>query len=257
MGVIMKRIMLIIAYDGTRYCGWQMQPNGLTIEQVLNRVLTKLLNEPILVIGASRTDAGVHAMGNVAVFDTNTRIPADKISYALNQRLPEDIVIQQSQEVPLEFHPRRCKTVKTYQYSILNCRFSKPTQRLYTHFIYSQLQLEAMSQAAEYLIGEHDFKSFCSSKTRITETVRTIYSIHIEKKEDVINITISGNGFLYNMVRIMVGTLIKVGMGAYPPAYVKEILAKQDRLEAGPKVPAQGLTLMGIEYPDLDKIQKE
>jgi tRNA pseudouridine38-40 synthase len=252
MGVIMKRVMLIIAYDGTRYCGWQTQPNGLTVEEVLNRALTKLLNEPIAVIGASRTDAGVHALGNVAVFDTSTQIPAEKIPFALNQRLPNDIVIQQSREVPLNFHPRRCKSKKTYQYRILNSRFSIPTQRLYTHFIYNSLNIEAMSQAAQYLIGEHDFKSYCSTKVRVTETVRIIYGIKVEKVADIITITISGNGFLYNMVRIIVGTLIKIGMGTYSPIYAKEILEKKDRLIAGPKAPANGLTLRSIEFPDLD-----
>lgn len=248
----MKRIMLVIAYDGTRYCGWQMQPNGLTIEEILNRVLTERLEEPVVVIGASRTDAGVHALGNVAVFDTNTQMPAEKLSFALNQRLPKDIIIQQSKEVPLNFHPRRCKSIKTYQYQILNSRFPIPTQRLYSYFIYSPLQVEAMAQAAEYLVGEHDFKSYCSTRTKLENTIRKIYDIKVEKHEDVVTITISGNGFLYNMVRIIAGTLIRVGLGAYPPVYVKEILEKKDRLIAGPKAPAHGLSLQGIEYPDLE-----
>lgn len=248
----MKRIMIIIAYDGTRYCGWQLQPKELGVEEVINRVLSDLLNEPIEIIGASRTDAGVHALGNVAVFDTNTQIPAEKISFALNQRLPKDIVIQQSRDVPLDFHPRRCKSIKTYQYKILNCRFPIPTQRLYSHFIYYSLQVEAMAEAAKYLVGEHDYKSFCSSKTNAVDTVRRIYDIRVEKVEDIITVTISGNGFLYNMVRIIIGTLIKVGTGEYPPAYVQEILDKRDRLAAGPKAPAQGLMLKNIEFPDLN-----
>ncbi len=248
----MKRVLLVIAYDGTNYCGWQIQPNGRTVEETLNKALTKLLNEPIAVIGASRTDSGVHALGNVAVFDTNVQIPAEKISFALNQRLPKDIVIQQSREVPLDFHPRYCNSKKTYQYRILNCRFPIPTQRLYSYFIYYPLQLEAMSEAANYLIGEHDFKSFCSTRTRVTDTVRRIYDIKVEKQEDIVTITISGNGFLYNMVRIIVGTLVKVGLDGYPPAYIKEIIDKKDRLAAGPKAPAEGLFLKNIEYPDLD-----
>ncbi len=248
----MKRVMLIIAYDGTNYCGWQMQPNGKTIEEIINEELTSLLKEEIIVIGASRTDSGVHALGNVAVFDTNTQIPAEKLSYALNQRLPKDIVIQESKEVPADFHPRFCNSKKTYQYQILNKKFPLPTQRLYTHFVYYPLQLDKMIQATEYLVGEHDFKSFCSTRTQVTDTVRTIYSLEVEKIDDIINITISGNGFLYNMVRIIVGTLIKVGLGVYPPTHVKEILEKKDRLAAGPKAPAQGLTLKGIEYPDLE-----
>lgn len=247
----MKRIMLITAYDGTNYCGWQIQPNGITIEEVLNCHLTELLKEPITVIGASRTDSGVHALGNVAVFDTNTQIPGEKLSYALNQRLPKDIVIQESREVPEDFHPRFCNSTKTYQYRILNRRFPLPTSRLYTHFVYYPLEVCNMIEAASYLIGEHDFKSFCSTRTQVTDTVRTIYDLKVDKQEDIISITISGNGFLYNMVRIIVGTLIKVGLGVYPPAHVKEIIEAKDRNVAGPKAPAQGLTLLGIEYPNL------
>ena len=158
----MKRIKLIVAYDGTNYCGWQIQDNGITIEEVLNRELSKLLSEEITIIGASRTDSGVHALGNVAVFDTETRIPPEKISLALNQRLPEDIRIQDSCEVPLDFHPRYRDTIKTYEYKIWNSRFSNPIVRLYTKFIYYRLDVDKMQEAADYLVGEHDFKSFCS-----------------------------------------------------------------------------------------------
>jgi tRNA pseudouridine38-40 synthase len=256
MGVIMKRIMLIVAYDGTSYCGWQIQPNGITVEEILNRHLSDLLREPIAVIGASRTDSGVHALGNVAVFDSQTQIPGEKISYALNQRLPKEIVIQYSREVPLDFHPRYCNSTKTYQYRILNSKFPLPTQRLYSHFVYYPLQTEVMSQAAEYLVGEHDFKSFCSTRVRVTDTIRRIYDIKVEQSGEMITITVSGNGFLYNMVRIIVGTLIKVGLGAYPPVHVKEILEQKDRLVAGPKAPAHGLTLQKIDYPDLLPIEE-
>ncbi len=251
----MKRVMLIVAYDGTNYCGWQIQPNGITVEEILNRNLSELLREPIAVTGASRTDSGVHALGNVAVFDTNTRIPGEKISFALNQRLPKDIVIQFSREVPEDFHPRFCNSKKTYQYQILNSRFPLPTRRLYAHFVYYPLNAEAMREAAGYLIGEHDFKSFCSTRTQVTDTVRTIYDIQVQRDGDLISITISGNGFLYNMVRIITGTLLKVGLGVYPPSHVKEILEKRDRLAAGPKAPALGLSLLHIEYPDLAPLE--
>lgn len=244
----MKRVKLEIAYDGTNYCGWQIQPNGITIEDVLNRKLTELLREEIIVIGASRTDSGVHALGNVAVFDTNTQIPAEKISFALNQRLPEDITIQSSCEVSSDFHPRFCDSVKTYEYQILNRRFDIPTLRLYSHFVYMPLELEAMQKAAKYIVGEHDFKSFCSTRSQVTDTVRTIYSLDVIKEGELIKIRVSGSGFLYNMVRIIVGTLIKTGLKVYPPEYVKEILEKRDRAAAGPKVPASGLTLINIQY---------
>ena len=150
----MKRVKLVVAYDGTNYCGWQLQPNGITIEEVLNKALSDLLREPIAIIGASRTDSGVHAKGNVAVFDTESRIPADKICFALNQRLPEDIRIQASREVPLDWHPRKQNCIKTYEYKILNQKIDMPVGRLYAHFCYFDLDLEKMRQAASYLIGE-------------------------------------------------------------------------------------------------------
>ena len=244
----MKRVKLIVSYDGTNYCGWQIQNNGITIEEVINRALSELLNEKISVIGASRTDSGVHAMGNIAVFDTETRIPAEKISFALNQRLPNDIRIQKSEEVALDWHPRFCNSTKTYEYKILNRRFPDPMQRFYTHFVYMPLDMEKMKEAAAYIVGEHDFASFCSSGSQVESTVRTVYALEISKENDVISIRISGNGFLYNMVRIVVGTLMKVGLGVYSPEHVKEIIEAKDRYQAGPKAPACGLTLVGIEY---------
>lgn len=246
----MKRIMLLVAYDGSKYCGWQIQPNGVTVEEVLNRKLTELLQEQITVIGASRTDSGVHAMGNVAVFDTESRIPGEKISYALNQRLPEDIVIRESREVEADFHPRYCVSTKTYCYKIYNAKFPLPTERLYSYFVYYPLKEDLMAEAAAYLIGEHDFKSFCSTRTQVTDTTRRIYDIKIEREGEAITIRISGNGFLYNMVRIIAGTLIKVGLGYIPPTKIEEILEKKDRSYAGPKAPAQGLILEKIEYSD-------
>ena len=246
----MKRVGLVVAYDGTNYCGWQIQINGITVEEVINRELSNLLGEEIGVIGASRTDSGVHALGNVAVFDTETRIPAEKICFALNQRLPEDIRIVESKEVPEDFHPRFCNSIKTYQYKILNKKIPIPTERLYSHFVYMDLDISKMRKAAEYIVGEHDFKSFCSTRTQVENTVRTVYSLDIDKENDMICITISGNGFLYNMVRIIVGTLMKVGLSVYPPEHVKEIIDACDRNVAGPKAPAKGLTLVGIEYED-------
>lgn len=245
---IKRRVKLIISYDGTNYCGWQVQINGITVEEVINRELSRMLGEDIAVIGASRTDSGVHALGNVAVFDTFSKIPPEKMCFALNQRLPDDIRIQDSCEVPLDFQPRYCDSTKTYEYKILNRRFDNPVMRLYTHFVYMPLDYEKMQEAAKYLVGEHDFKSFCSARTQVTDTVRTIYSLDVSKEDDIIKIRISGNGFLYNMVRIIVGTLIKVGLKVYPPEYVKEILEACDRNVAGPKAPAKGLTLIGIVY---------
>lgn len=248
-----KRVMLIVAYDGTNYCGWQIQPNGNTIEGELNRALSELFGEKIIVSGASRTDAGVHSCGNVAVFDTTARMPAEKISYALNQRLPEDIVVQCSQTVPLNFHPRHVKSKKTYEYRILNREFRDPNRRLDTYFYYRHLDVHAMREAAGYLVGEHDFKSFCSIHAQVETTVRRIYALTVDKKEDIITIRITGNGFLYNMVRIIAGTLIRVGTGEYKPEQIPEILAAKNREMAGPTAPAHGLTMIGIEYEDLEE----
>ncbi|MCI8570307.1 MAG: tRNA pseudouridine(38-40) synthase TruA [Lachnospiraceae bacterium] len=242
----MKRIKMTVAYDGTAYYGWQIQPGVPTIEGELNRALSGLLQEDIQVIGASRTDSGVHALCNVAVFDTDARIPGEKISYALNQRLPEDIRIQKSEETAQDFHPRHCKSRKTYEYRILNRQFPLPTRRLYAYFTYVPLDLEKMRQAAAPLVGEHDFKSFCSPSAAVESTIRTIYDLTVEKERDEIIIRVCGGGFLYNMVRIIAGTLMEAGRGNMQPEQVKEILAAKDRRAAGPTAPACGLTL--VEY---------
>ena len=186
----MKRIKLTVAYDGTNYCGWQIQDNGITIEEVLNRELSKLLQEDIKIIGASRTDSGVHALGNVAVFDTETRIPPEKISFALNQRLPDDIRIQESCQVADDFHPRFCDTIKTYEYRIWNDKFPNPLVRLYSKFCYFHVDVAKMEQAAAYLIGEHDFKSFCTPRTQVESTVRTVTEISFRTEGKMIIMTI-------------------------------------------------------------------
>lgn len=269
----MKRVMLTVAYDGTAYSGWQLQPNAETIESVLNRCLSELTGESVEVIGASRTDSGVHALGNVAVFDTGSPIPADKFSYALNRRLPEDIRIRGSREVAADFHPRHCESIKTYEYRICNAEFPLPTKRLYTHFTYVPLDVSLMKKAAVYLVGEHDFKSVCSVDTQAKTTVRKIEEIQLweepfagrgiadgvscEEKEEgarsgpaqrEIVIRVRGRGFLYNMVRIIAGTLMEVGRGQIPPEQMEEILLACDRQKAGPTAPACGLTLIGYEF---------
>lgn len=244
----MKRIMLTVAYDGSNYCGWQVQPNGITVQEVLNQHLSALLNEEIETMGASRTDAGVHALGNVAVFNTETRIPGDKISYALNQRLPEDIKIQDSREVDADFHPRYTNSHKTYEYKILNRKFPVPTLRHYAYFTYVPMDVEKMQKAAKYLVGEHDFKSFCGSGAQVKTTVREITDLSVTKEGEMITIRVTGTGFLYNMVRIIAGTLMEIGKGALEPEKMETILASCDRKEAGPTAPACGLTLIGIEF---------
>ena len=245
----MKRIKLVVAYDGTNYHGWQVQPREITIEGVLNEALTALTGEEIQVIGASRTDAGVHARGNVAVFDTESRIPGEKFSYALNQRLPEDVIIQDSCEVTADFHPRHCECRKTYEYTILNRTFPLPEYRNTAFFCYGDLDVERMDQAAKQFVGEHDFAAFCSAGAQVQSTVRTIYSATVEREQpEVIRIRIRGNGFLYNMVRIIAGTLLEVGSGKRSADDISLILQALDRREAGFTAPAQGLFLVEVTY---------
>ena len=321
----MKNIKLVVAYDGTNYSGWQIQPNAVTIEQLLDKAINSLTGENVHVTGASRTDAGVHAMGNVAVFKTNSTIPGRRWAYAINRFLPDDIVVQASWEVEKNFHPRYCNTVKTYEYKILNTPFPFPKERNYSWHVSHDLNINNMKEAAQILVGEHDFKSFCCVRTQTESTVRHIYSIEIIKENiynknisekfsnkynndnikkngdnnkncldmkasdnmsglsdkiigknyscddklqnnnvsaanradnisngSYITIRIKGNGFLYNMVRIIAGTLMQVGRGQLTPAAVQNMLLSKDRCSAGQTAPPQGLTLMGIDYVDGD-----
>lgn len=210
----MRRIMLRISYDGTDFCGWQLQDNEVTVESELNKALSAITGEEIRVIGASRTDSGVHAEGAVCVFDTESRIPAEKFRYAVNTGLPDTIRVWESVEVDTAFHPRHCDSEKTYEYHIWNNGFDNPLISRYAHFIYRKMDVEAMDRAAQYLLGEHDFKSFCSPKADVLTTVREITAIRVwrdERDERNVIIRVSGKGFLYNMVRIIAGTLIEVG----------------------------------------------
>ncbi len=244
----MKRYRLKVAYDGTNYCGWQVQPNEVTIEGVLNETLSDLLNEDTEVVGASRTDSGVHSDGNYCIFDTETHIPAPKIAYALNQRLPEDISIVKSDEVDEDWHPRYQNSMKTYQYTIINRDMPDPVRRLYTYFTYSKLDVDKMKEAAGFLVGEHDFAAFCSTGSQVENTVRTIESLEVTQNGDEIAIIAKGNGFLYNMVRIIAGTLLEVGEGKLEPSDMEDIIASKDRGKAGKTAVARGLRLVEIKY---------
>ena len=199
-------------------------------------------------IGASRTDAGVHARGNIAVLDTASTIPAERFAYAVNPLLPEDIVVVKSEEVPQDWHPRYQNSVKTYEYRILNREMPDPLKRKYTWHVSFPLDIDKMREAAEHLKGQHDFRSFCSVHTAVKSTVRTIYTLDIVKSGDEIIIRISGNGFLYNMVRIIAGTLAEVGRGFRTPEDVRDLLTAKEREQAGATAPPQGLTLIRIEY---------
>ena len=384
-----KRILLSVAYDGTDYAGFQAQKSGVpTIEGELNRALTELTGVPVEVIGASRTDSGVHARCNLAVFDTESRIPPEKFAHAINVRLPDQICVQTSMEVPADFHPRRCSTVKTYEYRIWNAQMPDPMRRLYTYFSRYRFDIDKMREAAAYLVGEHDFKSFCSTYTSAKTTVREVLAVEVEEilpgcetaltgseisltgceialtgteialtgsditltgseitltgseialtgsetalpgsetalpgseialpgseialtgseialpgsetalpgseialpgseialtgSENVsdsrsdagpgsdsvssaarmpreIVIRVTGRGFLYNMVRIIAGTLMEVGRGAKTPDQILGILSACDRRAAGPTAPACGLTLVRYEIlePGMERV---
>lgn len=249
----MKRIKIEVAYNGCNYCGWQIQPDKATVEGTLNRVLSEVLKEDIKVAGASRTDAGVHALGNVAVFDTATPIPAERIFLAVNPFLPEDIKIIRSGEVADDFHPRYRDSLKTYEYHIQTGPAPLPVYAGHCCFVPGKLDLAAMREAGQYLVGRHDFKSFCAAGAQVKTTVRTITGLFVEGREilpgfDEIVITVTGEGFLYNMVRIIAGTLLKAGFHVWPPEYMKEIIEGQDRRLAGETVAAKGLVLKKIEY---------
>ena len=191
----MRRIKLIVAYDGTEYSGWQIQPEAPTIEMCLDKAIHELTGENVHVTGASRTDAGVHAYGNVAVFDTESTIPGDRFTFALNRFLPDSIVIQDSWEVSVDFHPRHCNTRKTYEYRILNTAVPLPQKRNFTWHVAGSIDIEKMKEAAAYIVGEHDFKSFCCVRTQAESTVRTIYSLEVLQEGSEIIIRIKGNGF--------------------------------------------------------------
>lgn len=244
----MKRILLVVAYDGTNYHGWQYQENGATIEGELNRAISDLLKETVEVTGASRTDAGVHGLCNLAVFDTNMNIPPEKYAFALNSRLPMDIRVRQSMEVESDFHPRKRKTAKTYRYAIDCEEVSNPLKTRYAYHTYPGLDAARMNEVAQILVGEHDFTSFCSVNGTALSNVRTIDSIAVTKQGTDIFIEVTGGGFLYNMVRIIAGTLIEAGRGKIDSDHMSQILEAKDRTLAGPTAPACGLTLVNIEW---------
>ena len=247
----MRTYKLTISYDGSRYQGWQRQATtDNTIQFILEWSIGKLVGYRVQVDGSGRTDAGVHARGQVASVKLSKLYDVQELKDALNRFLPEDIRIQLSEEVEPDFHPRYCDSEKTYEYRILNRKFPVPTERLYTYFYHYKLDVDKMKAATSYLIGQHDFASFCGAKAQVKTTIRTVTGIDVWRDGDIVTIRVAGTGFLYNMVRIISGTLIEVGNGQYPPERVKTILEACNREMAGPTAPAQGLTLMGIEFFD-------
>lgn len=242
------RILIRIAYDGSKYYGWQRQNDFVSVQQKVEEALSALLKQNINIRGSSRTDTGVHAMAQGAVFEADTTIPMDKLPYALNSFLPKDIVVWQAREVSDEFHPQYSVLDKTYEYKIQNAVFRNPMLYNYTDFVRYNLDIDKMQKACEYFIGEHDFNAFCASGAQSKTTVRTIYSLSVDKQNDIISIKVRGNGFLYNMVRIIVGTLVEVGRGKIQPNEISDIILSCDRAKAGKTMAPNGLTLMEVNY---------
>jgi len=242
-------VLLTLSYDGTNYCGWQRQKNGISVQQRLEEALESVLGKPITVTGASRTDAGVHALGQHAVFSKEAMsIPLDKLPYALNSHLPPDISVIRAESVNDDFHPIYSAKRKTYEYSLYMSQFRNPLLERYCCHINHELNLDLMNEACKYFLGEHDFAAFRAIGSSVKTTVRTIYSLDIITEGNIIKIRICGNGFLYNMVRIIAGTLVYVGNGKIKAADIPCIILSKNRENAGKTMPPHGLTLVNIEY---------
>ncbi|KMT21207.1 tRNA pseudouridine(38-40) synthase TruA [Clostridium cylindrosporum] len=244
----MRNIKLTLEYDGTNYCGWQRQINGISIEETLEKVIIDLFEEDIKILGSSRTDSGVHARGQVVCFKTKSTIPTHKIPGAINSRLPRDIVVVYAEEVDMDFHPIYSTKGKMYSYRIINRKMEPALMRNYYWHVGYNLNFEHMQKAATYFIGEHDFSSFKSQGGSTKDSIREIYSLNLTKDGDYITVTIEGNGFLYNMVRIIVGTLIDVGRGRIPYDSIGDIIKSKDRRRAGITAQAHGLYLEKVYY---------
>ncbi|NLX83040.1 MAG: tRNA pseudouridine(38-40) synthase TruA [Clostridiales bacterium] len=247
----MKRILLSIEYEGTGYSGWQRQQNGLAVQEVVERTLARVLKAPITITGASRTDAGVHALGQRAHFDTDANIPVEKWPYVLNTLLPGDIKVNHALLVDERLHARFSARQKTYEYRIFNRRQPSALRRNFSAFVPLPLEMELMRASLAPLMGRHDFSAFEAAGGTAKTKVRTLYEARLEQSGDEIILTLRGDAFLYNMVRIIAGTLIAIGQGKLAPDAFAKALASGDRLDLGITAPAQGLTLIAISYEDI------
>lgn len=242
------RVAFIVEYDGTDYAGWQIQKNDITVQQKIEEALLTLNKGHITVTGAGRTDSGVHAKGQCGHFDIDSDIPAEKFTFILNTRLPKDIRIKKTWEVSEDFHSRFSAKGKRYIYRIFNAPYSSALMGRFTMHVPENLDIEKMRQAAQFIVGTHDFKAFCAQGSSVKTTVRTVSKVEVTKENELIEITVEGTGFLYNMVRIIAGTLIEVGKNKKTPEMVKEIIEGKTRKEAGMTADAQGLTMDEVFY---------
>jgi len=244
-------ILLTLAYDGTAYNGWQRQSNGMTVQQKLEEALGKIYGREMSVVGASRTDAGVHALGQRAMYkadDDGVYIPPERVPYALRAFLPADIVVRRAEEVCESFHPIYSAKAKTYEYNIFNGEFIDPVLRNYFYRVPYALDINKMAEAARHFVGKHDFKTFCASGSAVKTTAREIYSFDISADGCKINFKLRGDGFLYNMVRIIAGTVIAVGENKINPDDIPGIIGSRDRANAGKTAPPHGLRLLEVVY---------
>ena len=244
----MRNIKLTIRYDGTRYAGWQSQKNGLAIQDVIQNAIKRITGQRISLIGSGRTDAGVHAEAQVANFRTKSKIPLEKIRMALNSMLPKDIAVTNVEEVSQKFNAQKSAKSKLYRYTIMNSDYMDPLVRHFATKCFYKLNINSMRKAAGHLVGRHDFKSFRTTDGEEKNSVRTIKNIKIEKEGNLVYIYIEANGFLYNMARSIVGTLVEVGRGKFEIARVKEIILKRNRKFSGPTMPAKGLCMVAVKY---------
>jgi len=242
-------VKIVLEYDGTNYHGWQRQKNACSIQEVLEKAISAITGEKIRITGAGRTDAGVHATGQAASFKTSTRIPLEKLPYAINSRLPDDIVVKSAVEVPEDFHARLSAKAKVYAYTIHNAPFPSPLLRKYTYFFPLPLDTDAMKQAAGLFVGVHDFSAFRAAGSPAKTSVRRVNRLEVGRSEDLIRIEIEADGFLYNMVRIISGTLLDVGLHKICPEEVASIIASGERDRAGKTLPPQGLCLLRVIFP--------
>ncbi len=252
----LRNIKLVIEYDGTNYCGWQTQKGQITVQETITKVLSDICGHKITLHGASRTDSKVHSQAQVANFLTKSRLTGYQFLQALNDHLPDDIVIRKAEEVRRSFHAQFDAKSKTYRYIILNSHIPCALDRKFCYFFPFPLKRDAedaMKKAVRYLIGRHNFRAFATKSSQKENCYRKIYSIKITRNKNYIYIDIKGSGFLYNMVRTIVGTLLQVGQGKIKPQDIKDILKSQDRKKAGPTVPAKGLCLLKVEYADTSK----
>ncbi|MBM2835475.1 MAG: truA [Candidatus Brocadiaceae bacterium] len=244
----MRNIRLLIEYDGTNYAGWQWQKNDKTIQETLSKAVVQVVQEPVKIYGAGRTDAGVHALGQVANFNTNSNIPSKRLIRAINFYLPHDITVKEAVDVEESFHAQYCAVSKVYRYTLFNDWIRTSLCRNFCYVCGFQLDMDKMTHAAQYLIGTHDFTSFTTRALQEKNRIRTIKKLEMKKEGKYIYFTVEADGFLYNMVRSIVGTLIEVGRGKIAVENMKVILEARNRNWAGPTAPAKGLCLMEVKY---------